>query len=613
MKTRSLAYIINLWMTVAIVAALAIVIVFTSLKQAKSEQANAQEQMQFAADNLMGVISQHIQNALGIVDVMGETFETVLAYDTPAITRDQAFDYMEKVTQSHPSLTAVAATWDANQFGPDAPHVGKAPGYETDGRFSPLVARISATETKRSTTISSTDNVQNTIAAAKKAKATVVFAPFYAPDLKNVIIPIARPLYKNNQYIGVVSLTAPASFVNSVTSLVQKDLLEGQTQIQILASNGTILANTENPDLVGQILSNDMEDFFAQEGVMTYTEKVQPSKNSDEWTVKIKVPESYVLRDLRKNNLTLIIIGLLVIIVVVALMTFRIRQIISPIKVMDSYLAEVANGDLSKELHIDSSNEVGMIAKSISKTVQQLTTVIDEVVSGSLSILEASTQLKETSNALSASANEQASSIEEVSSTMEQITSNIQQNADNSKQTELVSIEANKGIQDVSERSQQAEEANRKIADKITIINDIAFQTNILALNAAVEAARAGEHGKGFAVVAAEVRKLAERSKFSADEIVELAQTSLELSKVAGEVMLTSIPQITKTTQLVQEITAASNEQNNGANQVNSAIQQLNNVTQQNAASSEEVAASADHLSSQAENLKNVISFFKVK
>jgi methyl-accepting chemotaxis protein len=174
-----------------------------------------------------------------------------------------------------------------------------------------------------------------------------------------------------------------------------------------------------------------------------------------------------------------------------------------------------------------------------------------------------------------------------------------------------MSIEANEGIKNVAERAQKSVEANKTILEKISVINDIAFQTNILALNAAVEAARAGEYGKGFAVVATEVRKLAERSKQAAEEIVRITQESYKFSSGAGEVMAETMPLVDKTTKLVQEISAASLEQNNGAVQVNNAIQQLNNVTQQNASSSEQLSVSADELSSQAEQLGEFISYFK--
>lgn len=284
-----------------------------------------------------------------------------------------------------------------------------------------------------------------------------------------------------------------------------------------------------------------------------------------------------------------------------------------PLEKSISQVKQMSEGNL--ELTIEKSrseNELGILTNSLFELKNILNSIINNIVNNANNLVGASSQVSSASEQLSQGANEQASSIEELSSTMEQISANIEQNSHSSQETEKVSIKANKSIIQVSEIAQQAVDANKNIADKITIINDIAAKTDLLAINASIEAARAGEQGKGFAVVAAEVRKLAENSQNAAEEIVILAQNSLNLTMNAGETMVETIPQIENTTKLVQEIAAASTEQNNGANQINNAIQQLNSVTQQNAASSEELASSAGKLAEQAEQLRDIISFFNI-
>jgi len=195
---------------------------------------------------------------------------------------------------------------------------------------------------------------------------------------------------------------------------------------------------------------------------------------------------------------------------------------------------------------------------------------------------------------------------------MEQMTSNIKQNADNAQQTQSIAVQAAKDAESGGDAVHNAVEAMKNIAEKISIIEDIARQTNLLALNAAIEAARAGEHGKGFAVVAAEVRKLAERSGAAAAEISELSSSSVQVAEDAGNMLKKMVPDIQKTAELIQEIAAASNEQNAGAAQINKAIQQLDQVVQQNASASEEMASTSEELSSQAEQLMSTMTFFRV-
>jgi methyl-accepting chemotaxis protein len=273
-------------------------------------------------------------------------------------------------------------------------------------------------------------------------------------------------------------------------------------------------------------------------------------------------------------------------------------------------LEKMADADLTVALPLVSDRDT--MGKSLQRLKEKMTTLIGEIMRSAHQVRSGAMQLTDTSATLNQGATEQAASAEEASSSVEEMVANIRQNADNAMQTEKIAVQSAQKGQEGGEAVQATVVAMKDIANKIQIIEEIARQTNLLALNAAIEAARAGEHGKGFAVVAAEVRKLAERSQKAAGEISELSCSSVEIAEQAGNMLQTIVPDIQKTAELVQEISAASKEQDAGAEQINQSIQQLDQVIQKNAAATEEMASTSEELSAQAEQLQQMVAVFKL-
>ena len=310
-----------------------------------------------------------------------------------------------------------------------------------------------------------------------------------------------------------------------------------------------------------------------------------------------------------------IFIILLIINLLIIVLNFSLSKFLNDFfRNLDKDFQEISKGNLDIKINHELENrrdEIGSLSKSFHNLINNLKEITLNITQGAENLAAASQEISVSAQQISKGATQQAVSVEEISASMEEMMANIEQNSSNAAETEKISTGAAQSIYSVKRASQQSLNSIQQIATKITIINDISFQTNILALNAAVEAARAGEHGKGFAVVASEVRKLAEKSKIAADEIVSLSNTSVSITRESESQMNNIAPQIENTANLVKEISASSIEQAQGTNQVNNAIQQLNNITQQNAAGSEELAASSEELALHADKLKSTIGFFK--
>ncbi len=346
-----------------------------------------------------------------------------------------------------------------------------------------------------------------------------------------------------------------------------------------------------------------------------------------------------------------IVISFVSVVVAAVFAYFFSGSITRPVKEGVAMAEEVAGGMFGRRLNLNRGDEIGQLADALDKmadSLQQTADNADEIAKGNLdvkitpasskdqlgtamqqmviklrdiigqvrnsieNVASGAQAMSASSEEMSQGASEQAAAAEEASSSIEQMTANIRQNADNAMQTEKIAVQASGDAQEGGDAVNQTVSAMKEIAGKINIIEEIARQTNLLALNAAIEAARAGEQGKGFAVVAAEVRKLAERSQKAAGEINELSTSSVEVAEKAGGVLSALVPNIQKTAELVQEISAASREQDAGADQISKSIQQLDAVIQQNASASEEIASTSEELSGQSEQLAEMISFFTV-
>jgi methyl-accepting chemotaxis protein len=446
---------------------------------------------------------------------------------------------------------------------------------------------------------------------------------------KKFIISILLALLVVFTAMGTVIYRHEKSVLTSELSMKGKNLavfIAGISAEPILSYNFTYLENyvrdiaagdedivhAEVLDKDGNALTHQKPKDAEKEGLLEFSSPILQN-NEKIGLVKITFTTAHINSALRRSQLILAVlsIGTMLLIALIVYSLFRMMAI-QPIEKLKAVVQKVSDGDLSQTIDVGKKDEIGVLFDAMKVMVEKLKTVIEDVQTAADNVASGSRQISSGSEQMSQGTTEQAASAEETSSSVEEMNATIRQNADNAFQTEKI---ARKSADDATASGKavaEAVHAMKEIASRISIIEEIARQTNLLALNAAIEAARAGEHGRGFAVVAAEVRKLAERSQVAAAEIGRLSGSSVEIAENAGVLLNKLVPDIQKTAELVQEISASSKEQAGGAAQINSSIQQLNKVIQQNAGASEEMASTAQELAAQAGQLLESISFFKV-
>jgi methyl-accepting chemotaxis protein len=404
------------------------------------------------------------------------------------------------------------------------------------------------------------------------------------------------------KFLALISVEPITSYNFTYLEAYIRNISQGDADISYVA----ILGKDGKP------LTENSQEGKGDQDIREFSSPVMMEKE-EIGRVKIGFSTSAIRKALVSSRITIaaLSIGAMAVISLLVFFGFRIMAL-KPIERLNSLVQKVASGDLTQTAEIRSGDEIGELFSSIQKMVEQLRGVVGNVKVTAEDLVSSSQQVSASSEQMSRGASAQAASAEEASSSIEEMNATIRQNAENAVQTESIAQKSANDAIDSGAAVTEAVAAMKEIALKITIIAEIARQTNLLALNAAIEAARAGEHGKGFAVVAAEVRKLAERSQLAAAEIGKISGKSVEVAERAGSMLSTLVPDIRRTAELVQEISASSKEQSAGAGQIDASINQLNQVIQQNAGAAEEMSSMAEKLSVQAEQLSGAIAFFKV-
>jgi len=443
---------------------------------------------------------------------------------------------------------------------------------------------------------------------------------------------VCVPLFtENNQFMGLAGVDL--SLERFISTIEKIKPFEGSKAF-LVSNNGTIIVCPDKSK-IGKSITTLIDSTFLNS---TMTSTIKEGENisfnytdnkgvkshvtlagftigssKTPWAVGIITPENIMLQEFYSTQLRMIIFGSFGILLMILLTVYLSDKLVKPLRKSIKLAEKISRGDLNQQIENEYDDETGDLIKSLNRMARKLSEMVSKISLSAQQLSQQGDLLLENSNEISHGSSDQAASTEEVSCQMEEMSANISASSENAKITEQITKTTVIHIQDVTESSNASALAMQRIAEKVTIIGDIAFQTNILALNAAVEAARAGEHGRGFAVVAAEVRKLAERSKVSAEEINTLTSESLQLSQGTKEKFETLLPEINRTLTLIAEISNAAQEQIVGIDQVNNAMQQLNTATQHNSLASDRTAESAREMSRLANELTEIIALFKLK
>ncbi|WP_373889608.1 methyl-accepting chemotaxis protein [Massilia sp. MB5] len=625
--------------TILVVLSLGVTATVIGIKSSNTAEADAMNLARTASREAAGALQSRITTNLATVRGVADSMRATRGSKQP-MTREQTGEVVKAALLSSQDLLGAAVTWEPNALdGKDAEYAGKKPEYDDTGRYMPYWTRNDSGGVNVEPIVFSPQAGANDWYDIPKRSGKVYFTePYVYPvNGKDVLMAsLVAPITIDGKFQG----TASADFMLTYLTKILADMKTIDQGTLALVSNGGLYASHPNAALIGKkaedipatglerIRQGQAYEYQDDKGVVHILQPIFLHPDIGAWSVQLNFPRSVATASARELMGYTLIVSLLCAFATAVALVAILYRLTQPLRTLGTAMTGLASGDadLSARLEVKGNDELAVIGKGFNEFIGKIHAVLTEVRTSSDSVAVASSEIKQGNADLSARTEQQASALEETAASMDELTSTVKQNADNARQANQLAASASevatKGgvvVSQVVDTMASINDSSKKIVDIISVIDGIAFQTNILALNAAVEAARAGEQGRGFAVVASEVRNLAQRSAAAAKEIKELIGDSVskveagsQLVVSAGSTMDEVVSSVRRVSDIVGEIAAASVEQSTGISQVNQAITQMDSVTQQNAALVEEAAAAAESLQDQAAKLVSLVSAFKM-
>ena len=622
-----------------VIASLAITATVIGIKSSSTAEEATMELARTSSREAASALQTRIRANLASVAALGGAMTATKTADIP-LARPQIDEMVKATLLGAEDFIGAAVTWEPNALdGKDADYVGKKPAYDDTGRYMPYWTRKPGGGFNVDAIVFDPAPGANDWYDIPKKTGKVFFTePYNYPiDGKPVLMAsLVAPILINGKFQGVAS----ADFTLTQLGKILADLKVIQGGQLALVSNGGLYASHPNADQVNKkaedipaagleaIRKGQPFEYRDAQGLVHLIQPVVVHADTLPWSVRMSFPHSVAAASARELTVYTLVVAVICALATALILVTVVVRLMKPLRALSDAMTGLASGDadLSTKLRVEGNDELAAIGAGFNTFVGKIHGVLGQVRNSADGVALASAEIAQGNHDLSARTEHQASALEETAASMEELNSTVQQNADSARQANQLAVNASavatqggEVVGQVVETMKGINDASRKIGEIISVIDGIAFQTNILSLNAAVEAARAGEQGRGFAVVASEVRSLAGRSAEAAKEIKTLINTSVErveqgtaLVDKAGVTMAEVVSSIRRVADIVGEISAASGEQQAGVAQVSEAVSSMDQTTQQNAALVEQMAAAASGLKSQADELVGVVGVFKL-